>query len=107
MFYSVLKSLSEKLVKVKIEMKNDIEIKGNLVSVDNNLNIALNNVSVDEARAIRNEIGAYVKLVAKEYDKDYELYKMDETIACYYLWNLKKDSSIISLSDMVYLCIFI
>ena len=44
MFYSVLKSLSEKLVKVKIEMKNDIEIKGNLVSVDNNLNIALNNV---------------------------------------------------------------
>ena len=61
----------------------------------------MNNVSVDEARAIRNEIGAYVKLVAKEYDKDYELYKMDETIACYYLWNLKKDSSIISLSDMV------
>ena len=50
MFYSVLKSLSEKLVKVKIEMKNDIEIKGNLVSVDNNLNIALNNVSVDEEK---------------------------------------------------------
>ena len=50
MFYSVLKSLSEKLVKVKIEMKNDIEIKGNLVSVDNNLNIALNNVSVDEKK---------------------------------------------------------
>lgn len=48
MFYSVLRSLSEKLVKVTLELKNDIEINGNITSVDNNLNIALNNVTVDE-----------------------------------------------------------
>lgn len=49
MYFSILKNLSEKFSKVTIELKNDIEINGNISAVDNNLNIALSNVSVIDA----------------------------------------------------------
>ena len=42
----------------------------------------MNNISVDEARAIRNEIGVLVESLAKKHDEEYELYKIDETSAC-------------------------
>ena len=35
----------------------------------------MNNISVDEARAIRNEIGVLVESLAKKHDDEYELYK--------------------------------
>jgi len=46
MFYNILNILSEKMSKITVECKNDLEISGNLISVDNNLNIALSNISV-------------------------------------------------------------
>ena len=46
MFYNILNVLSEKMSKITIECKNDLEISGNLISVDNNLNIALANINV-------------------------------------------------------------
>ncbi|MCQ2817047.1 MAG: U6 snRNA-associated Sm-like protein LSm2 [archaeon] len=49
MYYSILKGLSEKFSKVTVELKNDIEINGNLSSVDNNLNLGLSNITVNEA----------------------------------------------------------
>jgi U6 snRNA-associated Sm-like protein LSm2 len=48
MFYSVFKNLSEKLCKITVELKNDIEITGNLKDIDNNLNISLTNISVND-----------------------------------------------------------
>jgi U6 snRNA-associated Sm-like protein LSm2 len=33
---------------VTIELKNDIEINGTMLSVDSNLNIALSNISVND-----------------------------------------------------------
>lgn len=61
----------------------------------------MNNISVDEARAIRNEIGVLVESLAKKHDDEYELYKIDETIACYYLWLIKTDSSIVTVFDVL------
>jgi len=46
MFYNILNILSEKMSKITVECKNDLEISGNLISVDNNLNVALSNISV-------------------------------------------------------------
>ena len=48
-FYSLLKGLSEKNVQVTVEMKNNLEITGYLKTVDYNLNIALDNISVAES----------------------------------------------------------
>ena len=48
-FYSLLKSLSEKNVKLTVELKNDLEITGNLKSVDYNLNMAIENIVVAES----------------------------------------------------------
>ena len=41
MFYAILKSISQNNSKVIVELKNDMELKGNLVSVDTNLNLVL------------------------------------------------------------------
>ena len=50
MFYAILKSISQNNSKVTVELKNDMELKGNLVNVDNNLNLVLsiNNFKEDE-----------------------------------------------------------
>ena len=48
MFYSALKGLAEKLVKVVVELKNDVKIEGNINAVDCNLNVVLTNVKVEE-----------------------------------------------------------
>ena len=37
------------MCKVTVELKNDLEITGNLINVDNNLNIALANITVNES----------------------------------------------------------
>ena len=50
MFYSIFKNLSEKLCKVTVELKNDIEIIGNLKDIDNNLNLSLTNISVNNIK---------------------------------------------------------
>ncbi len=61
----------------------------------------MNDVSIEEAKEVRKEIGAYVQDLAHKYDDKYELSKMDETIACYYLWTLKNDPSIATIWDMI------
>ena len=48
MFYSALKGLAEKLVKVVVELKNDVKIEGNINAVDCNLNVVLTNVKVEK-----------------------------------------------------------
>ena len=50
MFYSIFKNLSEKLCKVTVELKNDIEIIGNLKDIDNNLILSLTNISVNNIK---------------------------------------------------------
>jgi len=44
----MLKTLSDKMSKVTVELKNNLEINGNLSSVDTNLNISLTNISVND-----------------------------------------------------------
>ena len=48
MFYAILKSISQNNSKVIVELKNDMELKGNLVSVDTNLNIVLSKPNFEE-----------------------------------------------------------
>ncbi len=46
LFFNFFQPLSEKNVLVRVELKNDIELVGNLQSVDQYLNVKLNNVKV-------------------------------------------------------------
>ena len=48
MFYAILKSISQNNSKVIVELKNDMKLKGNLVSVDTNLNLVLSKPSDEE-----------------------------------------------------------
>lgn len=48
MFYAILKSISQNNSKVIVELKNDMKLKGNLVSVDTNLNIVLSKPNFEE-----------------------------------------------------------
>ena len=48
MFYAILKSISQNNSKVIVELKNDMKIKGNLVSVDTNLNLVLSKSNFEE-----------------------------------------------------------
>jgi U6 snRNA-associated Sm-like protein LSm2 len=52
MFYAILKSICQNNSKVTVELKNDMEIKGNLVSVDTNLNLVISKPNFDEAENI-------------------------------------------------------
>lgn len=61
----------------------------------------MNNISINDAREIRNEIGSFTESLGKKYDEDYENNKMNETMACYYLWNIKRDPSIDSVWDLI------
>ena len=46
LFYSFFKTLIGK--EIQIELKNDIQITGILISVDHLLNVKINNIKVDE-----------------------------------------------------------
>ena len=48
MFYAILKSISQNNSKVVVELKNDMELKGNLVNVDTNLNLVLSKPNFNE-----------------------------------------------------------
>ena len=52
MFYAILKSICQNNSKVTVELKNDMEIKGNLVSVDTKLNLVISKPNFDEAENI-------------------------------------------------------
>lgn len=48
LFFSFFQSLVDKNVQVTVELKNDLQISGILHSVDQYLNIKLNNVSIND-----------------------------------------------------------
>ena len=48
MFFAILKSISQNNSKVIVELKNDMKLKGNLVSVDTNLNLVLSKPNFEE-----------------------------------------------------------
>ena len=48
MFYAILKSISQNNSKVIVELKNDMKLKGNLVSVDTNLNLVLSKPTFED-----------------------------------------------------------
>ena len=47
LFFQLFQSLAEQKAPVKVELKNDIAISGQLQSVDQYLNVKLGNVSID------------------------------------------------------------
>lgn len=48
LFFSFFQSLVDKNVQITVELKNDLQISGTLHSVDQYLNIKINNVSVND-----------------------------------------------------------
>lgn len=47
MFYAILKTVANNCTRVKVELKNDLIIEGNLFEVDENLNVCLKNITAD------------------------------------------------------------
>nr|WGM49937.1 LSm2 [Diplonema papillatum] len=81
LFYSFFKSLDKKgTVEVIVELKNEMAIRGTLLSVDQHLNIRLGNVHVDTKRYpqmaavkvcfIRGSVIRYIQLPPVEVDSD-------------------------------------
>ena len=63
----------------------------------------MNNVPVEEAREIREEISSFIKALDKDcivHEENGEAYKIYETMACYYLWLIKKESAKVSIMDI-------
>lgn len=65
----------------------------------------MNNISVEEARGVREEISSFIKALDKDCivqdEENSEVYKIYETMACYYLWLIKKESAKVSIMDIV------
>ena len=64
----------------------------------------MNNISVEEARGVREEISSFIKALDKDcivHEENGEVYKIYETMACYYLWLIKKESAKVSIMDIV------
>ena len=59
MFYAILKSISQNNSKVVVELKNDMKLKGNLVSVDTNLNLVLSKSNFEENENIHQFKNSY------------------------------------------------
>ena len=59
-----------------------------------------NEVSIEDAKRIRKEIHDTVDAIGQEIHKNFELYKIVETIACYALWIIKENESIVTYNDM-------
>lgn len=48
MFHSLFSEQADKMTRVKVEMKNKLEIEGNLKSVDQNMNLVLTNITTPD-----------------------------------------------------------
>lgn len=81
LFFSFFQTLVEKNTQITVELKNDLQIMGKLHSVDQFLNIKLNNVSVNDPERyphllsvkncfVRGSAVRYVHLPATEVDTE-------------------------------------
>eukprot|EP00386_Alphamonas_edax_P005471 GDKI01017639.1.p2 GENE.GDKI01017639.1~~GDKI01017639.1.p2 ORF type:complete len:101 (-),score=43.65 GDKI01017639.1:177-479(-) len=80
LFFDFFQKMVEKNAQVAVELKNDLQISGTLHSVDQFLNVKLNNVSVNDPEKyphllsvkncfIRGSVVRYIHLPAAEVDQ--------------------------------------